>query len=130
LNDTGKIENLNLGPVVHDLTRHSRERRELVRSGFGMLAGQLAHERTLAHRWKTDKAYTGNTSPSDIESDTCATASAAGRLEQLPLELSEFCLQLPYPRMSMLTCSFRSGSRTKMEGRRLVLLGLGHLRLV
>ena len=76
-----------------------------------MLSRQSAHERTLAHRREADEANTGYTSPSDIESYTCTTATAAGGLKQFSLELSEFRLQLPCPSMSMLHMQYSIGTQ-------------------
>lgn len=59
-----------------------------------MLSGQLVHKRTLAHRGEAYEADTGNTGACDIEANTCAATSATTWLQQLPLEFSEFCLQL------------------------------------
>jgi hypothetical protein len=59
-----------------------------------VLAGQLAHERTLAHRREANETDTGNTCAGDIESDTSPTAAATAGLQQFSLEFREFCLQL------------------------------------
>lgn len=67
-----------------------------------MLSRQLAHQRTLAHGREADEANTGHTSSGNIKSYARTTTTAAGGLKQLPLELSEFRLQLPCPSMSML----------------------------
>jgi hypothetical protein len=68
---------------------------KLVCSSFGVLAGQLAHKRTLSHRGETNEADTGNTSTSNIEPDTSTATAATTWLEKLPLKFCEFRLQLP-----------------------------------
>ncbi len=66
LDDTGKIEHLYCGTIVHDLTGHCGKSRELVRGSFeglarsdrlvlcagrtlGVLTGEFAHQGTLAN---------------------------------------------------------------------------------
>lgn len=102
-------------------------RSEFVCGGLRVLSCQLAHERTFSNRRKSDEPNTSNTSSGDIEADT-STASAAAGLEQFSFEFCEFCLQLSCSIISMVACGLRSLNRTKMERRRLVLLGLGHLK--
>jgi hypothetical protein len=70
-------------------------RSELVCGGFGVLSGQFTHERTLPHRGKTNEANTGNTSSSNIETNTSATTAATAWFEELSLKFREFCFQLP-----------------------------------
>jgi len=68
---------------------------ELICCSFRVLSGQLAHERTLAHRGEAYEADTSHTGSSDIETNTSAATAAATGLEQLPLEFCKFRLQLP-----------------------------------
>jgi hypothetical protein len=58
-----------------------------------VLAGQPAHERTLAHGGKSNETNAGHTGSGNIETNTCTTAAAAG-LEQLSLELRKLGLEL------------------------------------
>lgn len=97
--------------IIYNLSRHARQRGELVRGSFRVLARQAAHQRALSDRRKADEADAGDARPGHIETSAAAATAAAARRKELPLQLGELGLELP-----------------QMVGRRLVLLGSGHLQ--
>eukprot|EP00047_Mylnosiga_fluctuans_P001872 m.222272 g.222272 ORF g.222272 m.222272 type:complete len:496 (+) comp10733_c0_seq1:131-1618(+) len=111
LNDSRKVEQLDLGTLVVDDTGHGRQCRELVRCDLGVHAGQVRQERGLADGWEADEANAGVTRLRDVEAFAGWAATALGGNE-LTAELGKLGLEL-----------------AKMEARGLVLLRAGHLGL-
>lgn len=88
LNNSRQIEQLDVGALVVVDTRDASERCELVVSGFGVGAGELAEKSGLSDGREADEADTRITSCLDVETVLTAT-TLFGAFYEITLELGQ-----------------------------------------
>ena len=92
LDDTGQIEQLYLGALVLDHTRHTGQGRELVSSDFALGVGDRGKQSGLADGRKADEGDTGVAGLHDIEAFTLGARFTCG-LKELGSVLDQLGLQ-------------------------------------
>eukprot|EP00053_Salpingoeca_punica_P020781 m.212348 g.212348 ORF g.212348 m.212348 type:complete len:417 (+) comp20083_c0_seq1:2736-3986(+) len=111
LNDTRQVEELDLGALVADDTRHRRQRGELVGSHLRVHTSKVGQQRRFADRWEPDKADTRVARLGHVETFFLVAAAALWR-DELAAQLGKLGLE-----------------HAKVVARRLVLLRPRHLGL-
>ena len=112
LDDTGEIEELDLGAAVPDHAGDARQCCELVRRHLGEGARELVQQCAFPDGWEPDHAHAAVARLGDVEAVAFGAGFSGAALDEVAAELGELRLE-----------------RAEVRGGRLVLLRAAHLQL-